>query len=168
MHAAREAACVRGRIVEDADQRLVTLRQRPGRAEGRALEVLVGPAVLARDAAARFRRAEAHSALARPARAFKRAEADAPGLRVLGIKRHQLAHAFAAHAFGVVQQRARVGFRDRAGLNEEEPPHHRLGAAEPRRHQRMRRARERVPRRNRCGIAEEHVERAEERLRDAP
>ena len=31
----------------------------------------------------------------------------------------------------------------------------------------MRRARERVPRRHRSGIAEEHVERAEERLRDA-
>jgi len=45
-----------------------------------------------------------------------------------------------------LQKWARVGFSDRAGFNQNETPQHRLGAAEPGGHLRVRRARKRVPR----------------------
>ena len=67
-----------------------------------------------------------------------------------------------------LQKRARVGFSDRTGFNQDEPPQHRLGAAEPRGHLRVRLARERVPLRDRSGIAEEHVQCAQKHTGKAP
>lgn len=92
------------------------------------------------------------------------AQTHAPFFRRVGREARELARAW----FTRVQKRARIGFSDSAGFNQDEPPQHRLGAAEPRGHLRVRLARERVPLRDRSGIAEEHVQCAQKHTGKAP
>lgn len=67
-----------------------------------------------------------------------------------------------------MKQGARVGFWVGGRLDQEEPPHHRLARAQPRRQHAVFLRGDRVQKRDALRRAEERVERLDERLRDAP
>lgn len=174
VEALAQTARVRRRIVEDADERFVTLRQRPGRSEfWRRRKVFGAPALFAGEALAPrgLRQAQA-TRLCKLGRALslskgggrKAPKPYAPGFRRIGAERPQLLRAWPAR----VEERARVGFGIGARLDQQQAPQHRLGRAQPGGHVRVRLGCQRVFGGDRFRRAEQHVQHPQKRLRRAP